>query len=866
MTLDQAKFEYGSKKNFLLSHPALGPGQKIMSYQLSSRWQTVISKIGCSVQEFQLSINKMLDDQARAQIGDDLALRKINFTLRMPKQKRKDGIKIKGLVEDALQDALYHSEVVDSHYLLEWDDTKILSCLRVTFSEDRDCAPAKEHFSSDVRRIGPSPYMGWQTDRLDVELLYKSHGDFTAYEMACMAALSAVETWPKSKVSIVSVITHPKCVREYLGKKIQCGPIHIFVPTLNGALKHWKGSEHSQASDGDIEFWMGKRGFKIGGRYSHDLCPFDPGRESKSPNPVVVGEDGVSCFSCRSHGHESGGYASWDSLVGGRAHNSIILGAHNFVPWQHQRFVVKADYGDRLPDKIARVCYRSLCKLLHNPNDPRINSVTRDFNIVRLSSGTWGDPEFLNPKRADKCVFRVMPTCQQSQFNRAENKWEIIVDPVAVNDHESTNDLMGWAPLVPVRGSLIWNQYLPSTRKKGDRRIPAQIPRGPGETLPRYLAPKHKERIPYDKCVSILMKKFPGLFIEYLELLCVARGFAESGFGPTPRIMATGVSGAGKTKTVELAAEICGDNSTIIDGNTTVKLDQHIGTAASKNGFIIIDEFAKDIWGVKLRQRFNNILSFDRKFNYHMLYTGTVEVDYRSVTVVTNIAYDQDLYDNVQIGRRFIRVHLSHRIPDNQNWVKTSGGIESFRARNKNLCDSIISHYIDKHFSDIEEFEKEKLTFEAVAQRIGFSTCEKFHLAKFGHESSPPFRKKDLIRQMFFIVQGLGEAGSRFNRNNTKGWKKLNIDDWNSEAMTLWRELTSDPERPGAQSSIIDEHDLNEVLGAKHGTKIYFDRKAYGRTIAMRFTQQDPNDKRKRFINGEIPISYTEKEVMGEEK
>src|SRR5262249_36766612 len=148
--------------------------------------------------------------------------------------------------------------------------------------------------------------------------------------------------------------------------------------------------------------------------------------------------------------------------------------AKGFCHWEHARVVLANDL--RIPDAVARPAYSAALKILHGPDDPRVDACfsheTR--NIVRCA-GRWVSADL----RAtyDKMITRWLATLPAT--------WDAegFAIPSEVDRANQKKDLEAYPPITPGTGVKIHGQWLDYPDDRVACAVPAPAFR---EHPPRY--------------------------------------------------------------------------------------------------------------------------------------------------------------------------------------------------------------------------------------------------------------------------------------------------------------------------------------------------------------------------------------------
>ncbi len=728
----------------------------------------------------------------------------------------------------AFQDALRF--VRDEQSVIYWKGTKNLALLDVDFHGTTP--PSRTLALTTLVKLRPVPFVSWVSHGGGLHALYHPQAGLDADEIAAAAALSIRDLLPTAAIEVISVTNHPIPTRTKNGVKQRCSELSWQDQTLDGALRQWMGTEDEDSVDEEeIEDWLDARGMQIDQRYNHTFCPFDPS-ESGGNDPVLPNEQGVTCFKCYGQGHSSGGFQPWSKLIHGRTISRILSSARALVPWEHARFVIAEDYGRRFSPGLLKRAYFALAKLVHTPEDPRLWRLRKEYGCVRGSGGLWLSSSTLDPIQPKVSEYRLkeMPSVREAWEDEA-GEWQERVSGTLLDRHLTNEPIPGWPEVVAVRGSKMWGQYLPYS---DPNKVRAQITPEGTKHPARYLP--EKRRLSEDDCEEKLLEAFPGICLPYLQLLLVARGFAESGKGMVPIIVSVGPSGSGKTQTAALAATICGDVSTRVPrGNW----QESFGYQSKKSGIVILDEFAKGKKGDKLRQAFDFLLEIDRVYAYRRLYVGPTNDPILSAIIVTNNAYGPEVLEHAQVARRVVYVRLPTQ--PRVDWQVTCGTGDIRRWRdgdgNAEVCDSYLSWIIDRFFSDTIAASEGTLSFFDAAEELGYPRLRDSH----DQSVFEGLGVEDQIREFFTAVCALSEPQE--GKFKGRGWRALPLDDQENDATKAWKALCDDWSSPSGRltSTKIDERDLSRVLGVELGgpretVRFYSTRR--GRTLLCKFQHE----------------------------
>ena len=739
----------------------------------------------------------------------------------------------------------------DCESVIDWKGIDRLAMLDVDYHH---CSPPERHRAEALLAgLRPVPAIRWVSHGGGLHAFYHAQSGLTAEEIAACAAINIKAASPQCSAEVITITRHPYHGRTKNGEWQTCSDLTYAPQSLDAMVSQWKGSDEDEVSEEDVQEWLLNRGMSMDARYGHKSCPFDPCESPGNP-PVLVSDTGIYCFRCAGTGHQSGGFALWSKLIKGRSVNRIVEAVKRFVPWDHAKFIVYEDYGERIAPKLLRLVYTALAKAIHGADHPNIWRIRDDYQCVRSAANTWLDSGTLEaitpPPKPGR--LQEMPSCRKA-WKDETGQWQNYPDAKEVDKHATNQPLKGWPGLIPVRGTKLWGRYLPY----GDRKYVRGLIHGDDESWPRpkYL-PAGASRLSEEECERHIDKCFPEINLDYLRLLLVARGYAESGTGKVPILLATGPSGSGKTLTALLAASILGDAIVRVPkGN----YQETVGYSSYRGGFLLLDEFAKGASGARLRNKFDFLLEIDRDFTFRQLYVGAVTTRINNVILLTNNAYGEEVMEHEQFGRRAVYVDLTRK-PD-ADWSQTCGtGDVRFWRRdphNQRVADSFLSYIVDDFFADISAAKKGQLLFTDAAAELGFRLLQ-------DSRERHVFEGMDvdeIIRDFFKAVCNCPDAGDRVAKYKGKGWKEFLIAETDHEAAKIWRELCDDAgDKDGRGSSIkIAERDLSKVLGItldkSHETVKFFCRRM-GKYLLCKFQHQWGRRKQDWRANADIETDF----------
>jgi hypothetical protein len=723
--------------------------------------------------------------------------------------------------------------------VIEWPRSELprLACLDVDWHGIEP--PSAAALEAMLAKLSPWPAL-WISHGGGLHLIFCALQGFAADELAAAAGLALLERYPagsRPEVEVLPRSAHPRAKRK--GKR--AGEVIRMEQSVDRMLAGWRAKQLIGIDDDAVNDWLADHGFEIGGRYGHERCPFDARKTSKGGDPVVVGDDGVHCFVCASKGHPSGGRASYGRLVGTFRNSRVLDAAQGFIYFEQAKHLLREEY-PHVPPALFEPAWACFLKLVHSPDDPRIGKAMTHFYVIRGAGNLWLDAETLNPvsPRVDAKVTQLMPSATYVGVDK-KGLPAIKVSARLHDLHRTNQSIPGFPVVVPVRGARLWGQH----QRYPGREVRTVVPsKRPDEITPRYVPPSR--RMDIEAAWEFLEESYPGVDRNYVELLLAARGWAESGGGPVPMLIVTGPTGAAKTTTVMLAATIAGDTCAGVKEQDRAKFAESLGERCARCGFVLLDEFAKSVNPRKARMLFDLLLDIGREYTYRRLYVGPVTASLNSVLVVTNNVFPQDVRQNAQLGRRLVSVELHRRAP--AAWENTcgTGDVRFWRTvqQNADVCDAIMSHVIDEHFSEGQCDDG----WLGSVRRCGFDLLEATRSGSAGVSID------DSVRELFEAICD-DDAPTAPNRWRGRGWRVLKLDG-TGDIERCWRNLCDDASTMDgfAASMRIAELDLAALLGASDPVRLELSR--HGRALGMRFVCGTTRGRGLGDINSEIDTHY----------
>ena len=699
--------------------------------------------------------------------------------------------------------------------IITWNGCSAIAALDLDAKEGYEWDHAKLLLLDTV----PTPAYSWVTKSGGLRLIYERSGIFSAEHVAATALIALRQT-PHKSLEVKSDTRHPSYAAS---DGSHCGSILRREQEFNpGHLRRWLSMY--TVTDNEVAQYLEDKGMEPGGLYEHVFCPVD--REYVSHGkPVTVNDNGIYCFSCNARGVHGGsskpGFFPFSFLCGSRTDNLLHKCMEAGTHWEHARFVVEAKLG--LTGRYARLIYEAGV-LLCNPDTKRLHKImTSGANLIRMGD-LWGSMwTNCNGERYSKDIKPILASlpvvCNgpKGQPDRA-----LIAELEQSFDHSKH----GYPPITPIYGMRI-------------------IPPNPQELTaviqPRALSddsmiafrgkyiPFWERPATYWEALELV---FPGVNRNFLKLLIAARGIVEGAISMPPMLMVTGVTGAGKSLTVFLAASICGDvNTEIVWTNNTDRLRQAVMDAPGQ--LCTLNEVMKEAKGAASAMDFLLNLTPDSKS--HRMYDGPTRMGRLPVMVLTDTEIAPAVKADAQLGRRLVHVNLTGAV-DWEPSLKAAGvrhpsdyRISSEQAAR--LCNCIVSEVMDQFWPRDGGIDGAK-SFHDIAKELGFNRlCE----------SDEARESKEALKRLFETVCAAPEAnGEAFVSG--RGWKIVKRD-MESAIRTAWLAVAEDN---FTSSRHCSAEDWRRLLGKQEA--VYFDLRSSGSNkIAIRFRNANGG-----LVNGEL--------------
>lgn len=725
--------------------------------------------------------------------------------------------------------------------LIEWPrGLDQLACLDIDFHGVTP--PEWIPLLTSILAAGVTPTAVWRSMSGGAHALYWAMDGFTAGEIASAVAVELCGDYAV-RLGTFEVISKSRTPDV---------PVQWFTQEIDSVLRSWRSKDLRDPDDSEIEEFRNDRGW-TGRDGLHEDCPGDPGHKSSkaSSRPLFFGNSGVTCLSCKARGLRS--FWSWGALLDGSEHrpNKVRQCAEYLTDWTHAAYVLQEAVGSRLSESDQKRAYFALCKLLHAPDDPRIRRLARDKDgdFIR-GDGCWLDPITMTVLKPSKEYFRALPS---NLYVRDDDSLGMKLG--RIERCLATGELPGYPPIIPVRGIQLWGQFMDYPSMTDSVRVPNY--NGDGDR-PRYVSPEGRD---VEGAWAELQRRFPGLSRDYVELLLVARGAAESGAGRVPRIIVTGPSGSAKSTTVQLAASILGDVCANVPWSNPRTFREIFDDAVVNTaGFVLCDEFAKAGSGKNSIQGnpYSMFLGMEsRVHKARLLYIGPVTMRNMSAVIVTGVQVSPILLKDKQLQRRFIHVPLHATTPE--RWERTCGfsDVANLRSALPDECNAILSDIVDRFFTHADS---SAFDLEVAAENLGFTLlCDSpmFESPPIAETDTPedrlpespssfsvnaapadPFSSVANIQRLYELSctgEGCSVPPRRFA---ARGRVRFGVFD-ETEIAKVYRELWDGSEDADSRlsSERIAEVDMREILGVTRnpGVPVWCEIKGDWNSVCIRF-------------------------------
>lgn len=730
------------------------------------------------------------------------------FALRGRRQPRAEGVNY-DTFEEALAAPTEAAEPV-----IEWQGVDDVCALDVDFHHGYAPDPADLRAAANV--LQPAPFLWWITRSGGLRGMYRRIDLYTAEELAGVAGFQLLLRFPTALLEFKDRTRRAEgeVFRSVASDEIACVR-RLFANTV--------GDEAAYAE------WLDERGLVPGQRYDHDHCPVNPSpRAQSNAPPVVVYADHVHCYICAAdgvcRGSKTPGHFPLAVLAGQVAPSKFRLCVDKLTHWGHAKYVAAQFIRN---ERVARLIYSAALKLIH-PNDPRIPAVFtagEPGGLVRYC-GYWADKKghALVLDKGSSGLRELPAACY------VDAQGEVKPRPTIPERLAQTADLTDYGYPAVCR---VWGIQLSADQEQPADKVSVVVNAKDftndeaADRRPRYIPPSRRMS-EADAWITI-ETALPRINRKLIKLLIAAKGCSEVRAGLPPMIFLTGPTGAGKTESVKIAANICGDRVTRIPFELqNERTKQNLAKAKETGSFAFFDEYLKFARQRKVEPvpAMETLLGFTEDSVSHKLYVGSVPLGDLPVFVWADTDLPNELATHAQIGRRLVHI----RLPAEQSWQTTCQAAEveapdrlRFADRKYvDACNAIVSAVQDEFFPAGPPTE-----FAAVAVALGF------HPLRSNERMQ---EKYEAVRTLFNLLMPLDAAGTEARRWG-KDWKVLDLTRTGEPVFEAWREFM-DGNDPLAVTSLT-ELDLAVALRVKPPVEIEIKKR--GSKLAIRFLNKETN-------------------------
>lgn len=727
--------------------------------------------------------------------------------------------------------------------LIEWADIEQLCCLDIDYHFVTP--PTPERILEVVSKLKPQPFAWHYSHGGGAKLYYLSHPGYNALELASVAGMQWVDIDPRATFDLIRSTRHPCFWRSRDKKPAPCSaPDQVYYPRGSGDVSGIKRLLTDDVDPEDVEILLQSKGWNIGQTLQHNLCPIEA--TSSHKECVFIGDKGVFCHICaaKGYGGKQAGFLSYSTMIHG-ADNRIRSMVKNFVHLEQARIVLENKYPN-IPANVLADIYRVMLKVVHNPDDPRIvQAMLSGKGFVRIkgqwvtadgnTSVTEGVNQFV---RSLPAVMYVGKGDDGPEMKPDTSKWLSMINGGDLSH-------LGYHDISFIRGCKIYGQFLPYPHNENVKVICRPEF---DKCRPQYLPPGR--RMKEEDAWKLLESEFPGINRTYVKLLIAAKGASEGRLAQCPFLMITGVSSAGKSTTVHIAAGICGDKADEpIFYPDVQRFRGSLMDAAKTSGFVCVNEVFKMSDRAKLgpTQALDPMLSLTEDSRSHVLYVGSVPFGRLPVFVLTDINCPPEIMQDYQLARRFTFFRLDSSIEWSSTLVERGIRPHEFRLispEHAAASDTILSCVID-------EFFQEPTPLAVIVNRLGIGTTK---TEESNADSTPEMDERSELKatlRSFYnaVISAPALTGTDAQRYNPKsGWKKIDRMATGG-ILDIWGSLCDAPSGPlWCRSRVCDAEDWGKLL--KLDFPVVLDIKQYqGRILYVRFRSTE-SSKLPKWLNG----------------
>ena len=735
--------------------------------------------------------------------------------------------------------------------LLEWDSRDKLCCLDVDYHYVDP--PTAEELESYASSVEPAPFAWHPSHGGGAKLYYISQPGYTALELAAVAGIHWLAYSPTATFDLVKSTRHPCFRRSMDNRKAPCESVDdIHYVYGSGDVSGLKRMLASEIDSDDVTEYLERNGWTYGQIIPHIYCPLNPVPYYK--DTVFIGEKGIYCHHCQAKGigGKNPGFVSYTTLIRG-TDNRLRNMVKHFVHLEHAKIVLNNLYPS-IPDNILDIVYRIMLKIIHSCDDPRVDmAMYAGRGFVRIK-GQWVTND------GTTSLTDGLPRYLQSLpavLHPAENGFSTDVPAFTALSNAGDIAEYGYYDVSFLRGCRIYGQKLQYPHFE----VVKVVRRPEFENCPpTYLT--ESRRMPIEEAWKLLEQEFPGVSRTYITLLICTKGASEGRLAQCPFLLITGVSSAGKSTSVHIAAGICGDKADEpIFYPDVLRFRASLMDGAKTSGFLCVNEVFKmaDRSKLSYTQALDPMLSLTEESRSHVLYVGSIPFGRLPVFVLTDIECPREILQDYQLARRFTFFRLDSGVDWTHTLVNRNIKPHEFRCISPEhalAADTILSDIIDTHFSTPTPLVE-------IAKKLGIAHTpvpnnNEPTPADSTGETGELQERLDLKEQLhkFYLAvirmtpSTLGQHEARYN--SAHGWRVIDRNTDN-EILNTWNDVADGQQAiEWTRSRICHAEDWGKLLRVKFPVvldiKVYQSGKRY---LYVRFRSTD-STRTPKWINGEF--------------
>lgn len=578
-------------------------------------------------------------------------------------------------------------EKIPESKVFSWQDSESLCIVDI----DYHGVTAPDHLSDKVKYIYPQPSAYEISQRGGLHLYYVQTDKYSAIELASVAYFSAQAVY----MTCTGI--------EVLTKSRRCGELYILEPTTHVCKTKLFDLFGRCVTPEDIARVKEKFGY---GRVSTNLCPFTRHNVQHDTNPSVqVSDRGVTCYRCNKT-------ASFEALASATGETQLKRYTQNMVWWDLMslylmRFV-RYDLRSMHQEQVSRAAYSALLTALHKTNDYRRHWALDRLNLYRHNN-LWVSKNGVVYKDVEKrSLVKLIPSLNTGGYKKDKDGEIDYTKPFArgksINLVKASEYLTDGERLYDIPQTVV-SQGVSFSHENimpdDDSPLRVYHQNHQYENFEPFTATAEQAINALDT-LSKEINIHPPNHIKYQPIppknliqLILAQAFAEYE-GEKPILVATGVSGSGKTVLPRLASAILRSRCVVCDAsyNKDQRLEAFGMALFSGCKMFVSDEALKHTSPV-------NYLNMNAsEAQYRIIYIGFQTIKSHCATVLTGITLPKEFRENGQFMRR---VTMLPKLSSSKLW--NAGTVTGTYLKDpiiKEACDTLLS-YLLQFMPDTEE-------------------------------------------------------------------------------------------------------------------------------------------------------------------